>query len=87
LLPTPAADLIRDKSPRREDQFSEYCFKLTTEEARTVAASLSGFKGDTEAQGSRLAYQLREEEGWPEAKLIWFEPYFPHGQITCSACG
>jgi DNA-directed RNA polymerase specialized sigma24 family protein len=36
---------------------------------------------------SRLAYQLREEEGLPDAKVIWFEPYFPDGQITCSACG
>ena len=35
----------------------------------------------------RLAYRLAEGAHWWEGTEIWFEPYFPHGQVTCSACG
>ena len=65
-----------------------YCSKLTTEEAREVAEALSGLDPDPGFQGKvRLAYLLAEPVDNLNPTSIWFEPYFPHGQVTCSACG
>jgi hypothetical protein len=103
LLPTRAADALRDKSQTRLEGDVEgspngggpvvllgrsvtYCSKLTTEEAREVAEPLSGFDPDPHQWG-RLAYRLAEGAHDVYPTTIWFEPYFPHGQVTCSACG
>jgi hypothetical protein len=64
-----------------------YCSKLTTEEAREVAEALSGLDPAPGQGKVRLAYRLAEGAHWWEGTSIWFEPYFPHGQVTCSACG
>jgi hypothetical protein len=104
LLPTRAADLLRDKSPTRlegdvvgspegggpvavQGRYVTYCSKLTTEDARDVAEALSGLDPDPRQGQVRLAYRLAEGAGLREWTSIWFEPYFPHGQVTCSACG
>ena len=108
LLPTRAADLLRDKSRTRLDgdvvaspegggpvevqgRWVRYCSRLTTEEAREVAEGLSGLEPETAGQGkialARLQYQLAEGTRWWEGTEIWFEPYLPHGQVTCSVCG
>jgi hypothetical protein len=103
LLPTRAADVLRDKSRTRVegdiqvnsdsgplgvgDRWVEYCSKLTTAEAREVAEALSGFDPDPGQARARQAYRLAQGADWWETTSIWFEPYFPHGQITCSACG
>ena len=67
-----------------------YCSKLATEDAREVADALasSGFDEDPRFHRVVLAYRLAE----PVSKSlnptsISFEPYFPHGEVTCSACG
>lgn len=66
----------------------EYCSKLTTEEAREVAEGLSGlYPNPGHESRVRLAYRLAEGAQRWEGTSIWFEPYFPHGQVTCSACG
>jgi hypothetical protein len=95
--------VLRDKSPTRLDgdvvaspegggpvavqgRYVTYCSKLTTEEAREVVEALSGLDPDP-GQGARLAYRLAQGVHWWETTTIWFEPYFPHGQVTCSACG
>lgn len=83
-LPTEAADVLRDKSLRRE-RSGEYCFKLTTEEARKVTSALSGL--DSEYRGARLVYRQPGGESSSQDPFIFFEPYFPDGKITCSACG
>ena len=71
-----------------QGRLDRYCSKLTTEEAREVAEALSGLDPDPGFQGHvRLAYRLAEEAHRWEGTSIWFEPYFPHGQVTCSACG
>jgi hypothetical protein len=105
LLPTPAADLLRDKSRTRlegdvvaspdgggpvavQGRSVTYCSTLTTEEARELAESLSGL--DNDPRLARLQYRLAEAAPgahWWERTEIWFEPYFPHGQVTCSVCG
>ena len=106
LLPTRAADLLRDKSRTSSegdvvtniDQMPghmvvvgrsvTYCSKLSTEEAREVAEALSERDPDPDFHNVVLAYRLAEpthRRGLPTS--ISFEPYFPHGQYTCSACG
>jgi hypothetical protein len=67
----------------------EYCTKLTTPQAREVADALSDRDPDgANRQGQvGLTYPLAGGAHWFEGARIRFEPYFPHGQITCSACG
>jgi len=93
LLPAQAADLLRGTSLNEFEgdlgggysgRYATYCAKLTTEEARKVAEALSGLDP---VPAAILAYQLTGRP-WPEGGTeILFEPYFPHGQITCSVCG
>jgi hypothetical protein len=64
-----------------------HCFKLTTEEAREVAKALAGLDQDQNFHGVVLAYRVAEAVNNLNPTSIWFEPYFPHGQVTCSACG
>jgi hypothetical protein len=64
-----------------------YCSKLTTEEAREVAEAFSGRDPDPRFHGVVLAHRLADGVHDWETTSIWFEPYFPHGQVTCSACG
>ncbi len=65
-----------------------YCSKLATEDTREVAEALSGLDSDPDFHNVTLAYRLAEpthRRGLPTS--ISFEPYLPHGQYTCSACG
>jgi hypothetical protein len=105
LLPTRAADLLRDKSRTSSEadlltnvdqvpghmvvigRSVTYCSKLTTEEAREVNDALSGLDHDPNFHGVVLAYRVAEAVNNLNPTSIWFEPYFPHGQVTCSSCG
>ena len=65
-----------------------YCSKLETEDTREVAEALSGFDRDPGFHNVVLAYRLAEPSHRRDLSTsISFEPYFPHGQYTCSACG
>ena len=64
-----------------------YCSKLATEEAREVAEALSGLDQDPNFHGVVLAYRVAEAVNNLTPTSIWFEPYFPHGQVACSSCG
>ena len=64
-----------------------YCSKLATEEAREVAEALSGLDPDPKFHGVVLAYRVAEAVNNLTPTAIWFEPYFPHGQVTYSSCG
>jgi hypothetical protein len=70
-----------------QGRWVEYCSKLTTEGAREVAEGLSGLDPDPGQGKVRLAYRLAEGAHWWEGASIWFEPYFPHGQVADSASG
>lgn len=62
----------------------EYCFDATTDKARSLVAVLDA--AGLERHGAlRLNYRLKGK-GDEEATL-YFEPYLPHGEFTCSACG
>jgi hypothetical protein len=94
LLPAPAADLLRAKD-RTEDAGGFYCSDATTEEARAIAAALDdgaaeqGGPGDDRgpARAFRLEYSFEVPDSTGETAQIFFEPYLPHGETTCSPCG
>ena len=82
LLPTRAADVLRDKSWTQLEEdvgaFATYCSKLTTEEAREVAGALSGLDpvpGYT--SNVILAYRLDQEAHTWAGPSIRFEPLLP----------
>jgi hypothetical protein len=103
LLPVQATDVLRGKSLEGSEgdlveareggrtvvigRSATYCTKLTTEEAREVAKPFSGLEQDPRFHGVVLGYRLAEPVANLNPTSIWFEPYFPHGQVTCSACG
>jgi hypothetical protein len=106
LLPTRAADVLRDKSRTSSEgdvvsnldqqpghmvvvgRSVTYCSKLSTEDTREVAEALSGFDRDPGFHNIVLAYRLAEPtHRWNLPTSISFEPFFPHGKYTCSACG
>ena len=99
MLPARATDMLSGKSRTRFDgetvQYTDgagilrgrsvtYCSKLTTEEARKVAESLSGLERTPGWGANALAYSVDEEvNGFFRTNHtdIWFEPYFPDGQF------
>jgi hypothetical protein len=103
LLPTRAANVLRDKSRTQFEggfemqsdsgpievpgRWVRYCSKLTTEDARVVADGLSGLDQDPRWHRATLAYRVADGAHDWEATAIWFEPYFPHGQFTRSDSG
>ncbi len=85
LLPERAQDLLRARP------FAPWggCTDLTTAEARAlgdalIAAGLEQFRDDQRIDLSVLAYRL-EISG--RIGAVFFEPYLPHGEFTCSPCG
>ncbi|HSC91377.1 MAG TPA: hypothetical protein VLB86_06965 [Gaiellaceae bacterium] len=95
LLPPVVRDLLGDAPLRQGPLFGEpgnfrpsyeYCSDMTTDEARAVAVALddAGFHEDG---SSRLNYRIEAPGSNPGEAYVWFEPYLPHGEITCSVCG
>jgi hypothetical protein len=86
LLPESAQGLLRarDFAP---GAFGP-CTDLTTEEARVLREALDA-AGLEQFEGIRIApYVLSYRLKIPgPIRAIVFEPYLPHGEITCSACG
>ena len=95
LVPPAARDLLGDASLRQGPLFGEpgnfrpsyeYCADMTTDEARAVAVALDD-AGLHEDGSSRLNYRIEAPGSNPGEAHVWFEPYLPHGEITCSVCG
>jgi len=105
MLPARAAELLRDKprtgfgadlQEGREGgkvvvigRSHTYCFRLTTEQAREVAAALSGLEREPGWDSFALAFRVTpspvpEPVPQPGLTKIWFEPYFPDGRLTFS---
>jgi hypothetical protein len=92
LLPEPAQALLRGRelgpfAPVPEAK-NGGCVDMTTQEARSLAATLdaAGIERDT---APRLQYDLSPLTLSPIRRkaFVFFEPYLPDGEITCSACG
>ncbi len=95
LMPPAVRDLLGDAPLRQGPLFGEpgnfrpsyeYCADMTTDEARAVAVGLDD-AGFPESGASRLNYRIEVPGSNPGEAHVWFEPYLPHGEITCSVCG
>jgi hypothetical protein len=100
LLPTRAAELLRDKSWTNSEgdvveareggrtvvlgRSGQYCSKLATDEAREVADALSGLDREPGWRRYGLAYRVAEAVNNLGPTWLRFEPYFPHGQFPFS---
>ena len=91
-LPAPAADLLRGRLTvpavlgSSDAQYD--CLALSTDDARRIDRALTdaGVAGGTD---SMVRYHLNYlgQDGTPLELSIGFEPVFPDGTISCSACG
>jgi hypothetical protein len=97
LLPPAVRDLLGDAPLRQGPLFGEpgnfrpsyeHCADMTTDEARGIAAALDD-AGFQRAGDARLHYRFEAPGSKPKpgGAHVWFEPYLPHGEITCSVCG
>jgi hypothetical protein len=64
----------------------DHCVEMPTNEARIVLNALETAGFERFMPGVRLAFRL-PISGSTNMVHIYFEPYLPHGEITCSACG
>jgi hypothetical protein len=88
LLPEPVEDLLRSRDRIRVDwNPPQYCSDVTTEEARSLAKALDDAGFEREQPPQWLAYRFKVPFSMRQPALIYFEPYLPHGEWTCSACG
>jgi hypothetical protein len=98
LLPAAAGDLLRGRdSMLREGRFVlagqdlgavvEYCSDVTIEEARALAQTLDHERLEPFMPASRLSYRFEVPGSNGDMVQIYFEPYLPHGEFACSACG
>ena len=95
LLPPAAEDVLRAKDRTRHEGLfgspgnfhvvANHCSHVTNEEAHMLAQAFddAGF----ERLHARLAYRFETPGSNEKNAQIGFEPYLPHGEIFCSACG
>ena len=101
LLPARARDLLRTAGfdryrPPGLPEFAHAfaCSDMTTQEARDLdeALAAAGLKreGGGKGRGGEPAYTLvyrLDTPNLPDVVSLFFEPYLPHGQWICAACG
>lgn len=74
-------------SPGHVRRVFYHCSDLSTEEARGLASDLDKAEPTKKGGAARLNYQFGAKDGSGDTVQIYFEPYLPHGEITCSVCG
>lgn len=64
------------------------CFAVTTGEARSLAEALNGAGPATARKGGAIRLHYTFDAPGP-SRQVWisFDPYLPHGEVTCSQCG
>ena len=97
LLPPAAEDLLRAKDTTRNEGLfgspgdfrvvANHCSDVTNEEAHLLAQAFDDAGFERVTPGSRLGYRFETPGSNEMNAQIGFEPYLPHGEIFCSACG
>ena len=89
LLPAAAADLLRGRETLPPLDDGEDCLAFPTEDARLLDAALAGagLAQDEQQNRYRLEYHLDAPGPGTSLITITFEPRYPDGSFTCSACG
>jgi hypothetical protein len=87
LLPAAAQNVFRGRDWNARGA-GPGCFAVTTNEARSLAKALDGAGPATKRAGSaiRLHYTF-DAPGQSRQVWIGFDPFLPHGEVTCSGCG
>ena len=89
LLPAAAQDVLRgrDWNAGRFPPGSR-CFAVTTNEARSLAKALDGAGPATARKGGAIRLHYTFDAPGP-SRQVWisFDPFLPHGEVTCSQCG
>jgi hypothetical protein len=97
LLPPAAEDLLGAKdTTRKEGLFGspgdfhvvvDHCSDVTNEEAHMLAQVFDDAGFEPFMPASRLGYRFETPGSNEKNAQIYFEPYLPHGEVTCSVCG
>lgn len=97
LLPEAAGDALRGKpttqfetlvgAPGNFEPEVDTCSDLSTEEARRVVKALDAPGIERDPPKTRLSYRFEAATARRETVHVYLEPYLPHGEATCSACG
>ena len=82
LLPEAAQNVLRGRD------WSAGCFAVTTNEARSLAKALDGAGPATARKGGGINLTYKFDAPGP-SRQVWisFDPFLPHGEVTCSQCG
>ena len=64
------------------------CFAVTTNEARSLAKALDGAGPAAARKGGSINLNYHFDAPGPSRQVwICFDPFLPHGEVTCSQCG
>jgi hypothetical protein len=87
LLPEAAQNVLRGRDWNARGA-GPGCFAVTTNEARSLAKALDGAGPATAKKGGAINLNYRFDAPGPSRQVwIGFDPFLPHGEVTCSACG
>ena len=89
LLPAAAQNVLRGRDwNARGFPPGSGCFALTTNEARSLAKALDGAGPATARKGGAINLNYKFDAPGP-GRQVWIsvDPFLPHGEVTCSACG
>jgi hypothetical protein len=87
LLPAAAQNALRGRDWNARGA-GPGCFAVTTNEARSLAKALDGAGPATARKGGALNLHYTFDAPGP-SRQVWiaFDPFLPHGEVTCSQCG
>ena len=87
LLPAAAQNALRGRDWNSRGA-GPGCFAVTTEGAHSLAKALDGAGPATARKGGALNLHYTFDAPGP-SRQVWiaFDPFLPHGEVTCSQCG
>ncbi len=87
LLPAAAQKVLRGRAWNARGA-GPGCFAVTTNEARSLAKALDGAGHATARKGGAINLNYKFDAPGP-SRQVWisFDPFLPHGEVTCSQCG
>jgi hypothetical protein len=87
LLPAAAQNVFRGRDWNARGA-GPGCFAVTTNEARSLAKALDGAGPATKRAGIAIRLHYTFDAPGPSRQVwIGFDPFLPHGEVTCSGCG
>jgi hypothetical protein len=89
LLPAAAQNVLRGRDwSARGFPPGSHCFAATTNEARSLAKAFDGAGPADARKGGFINLNYKFDAPGP-SRQVWinFDPFLPHGEVTCSQCG